>query len=257
MPLGQPYSISDSPRSVPLPMPWWYRGDAVTLVGSKASVVSDLSGNGRDSLQSIDANRWAWSAVSGPNGTPGLTGTGTQFSSTVSNVNLTTISQLTIIVVYKPSVLIATPAILVFNKMVPAPQGFFLDAFLFGGKDSYEALVATPTLTNSSLVQNSAALNSILILEQLYDQTIASNQTNAYINGVLQTPTRFGNDDTVGGFQNQPLCLGADAAAQGGGTLSTLGTIAECFAYAGLLTAQQRQNLYRGYLSPRYAIVVP
>lgn len=257
MPLGQPYVQADSPRTIPLAMPWWYRADQVTLVGSKASVLKDLSGNGADSLQGTDAKRWTWSATSGPNGTPGLTGAGTQWSQTAGNVNLSAVTQLTVIIVMTPAGLdsVGTDT-LIANGDGVTTLGFAANSASVV-TDGYEILSASPPANpplSQTLSVNPAPANSPAIIEFTIDQTAATNQTNVWINGVLNAQTRAINNKSAGGLQSLVLSVGQNVNIP---TQCLKGVLSECFGMIGLLTAQQRQNLYRGYLGPRYGISVP
>jgi len=239
-------------------MPWWYRGDAVHLVaGPKADVVKDLSGNGHDSLQATDANRWAWSATSGPNGTPGLTGTGTQFSVTAGNVDLSAATKITIIFVMTPGVLDAGGTdTVVSNQSGVSNLGIDMESFE-SGTDSFEIFAASPPINPPfSITQstNPAPARSPVIVEASCDQSLVTNQGEVWINGILNAQARPANGQSTGGFQSLPLNLGKNINVP---TQCLKGVLADCFAYIGLLTAQQRQNLYRGYLGPRYGIVVP
>lgn len=249
-------TFSDSPRMIPLRMPWWYRADFVHLVGSKADVVKDLSGNGADQLQSTDANRWVWSATSGPKSTPGLTGTGSQFSSTASNINLTTATQLTSIFVCTPNNLdvAGTDYLGQLSDATNASESIEYEAGINAGQDGFEVIMFDSPFANSSAAISDDNLNVPTIVEFTADQTIATNQVNVWINGVLGAQSRPFNQTVAGGFQNLLYFLGKNFNIP---TQCWKGVIAENFAYVGLLTTQQRKSLYRGYLGPRYGIVVP
>lgn len=257
MPLGQPISPrADYPRTIPLAMPWWYRADSVHLVGSKSDIITDLSGNSNDSLQAVDANRFVWSATSGPNNTPGLTGSGTQFSTSSTNVNLSAVTQLTVIAIVVPNALPVGATPIVSNFVILTNAGFNVDGFNAAANDSFDAISHTPPINaplNNVNSANPAAPNSPAIVEATMNQTLPSNQNNVWINGVLGVQNRPVNGNVVGGFQSLPISLGVSASLAN----CWRGVIAECFSYIGFLTAQQRQNLYRGYLSPRYGIAVP
>lgn len=250
-------TFSDSPRIVAPGLQWWWRADAVHLVVSKADVITDLSENGHDLLQATDAQRFVWSATSGPNGTPGLTGTGGQWEATAAGVNLSAVTQLTVIVVMIPNGLDSTGTdTVISNRVAGTNQGFGVESFL-NTTDAFESQSLTPPISaplSEAISTNPAAVNSPVIVECTMDQTIAASQTNVRINGTLGAQTRPFDGNSTGGFQNLVVSFGRNfnIPAQG-----IKGTWAECFAYAGLLTAQERQNLYRGYLSPRYAIAVP
>lgn len=253
---GRPLSAFN-PRSVPLPLPWWYRADQVHLVGSKADVITDLSGGGHDLLQSTDAQRFVWGAATGPNSTPGLAGTGAQWEATAGNVDLSAATQLTVIVVMIPNGLdgVGTDSI-ISNRVAGTNQGFGLESFL-SVTDAFEAISLTPPISaplSEAFSINPAPANSPVIVEYTIDQTIPTNQCAVRINGVLGSQTRPINNNSTGGFQNLPISVGRNfnLPAQG-----LKGTLADLFAYVGLLSVQQRTNLYHAYLSPRYGIAVP
>lgn len=253
------YALSSfNPRSVPLVLPWWYRADQVHLVGSKADIIFDLSGHSRDQLQAVDANRWVWSATSGPHSTAGLIGTGTQFSSTAGNVDLSAATQLTSIFVVKPNNLDAagTDLLGILSDATNTFESIEYEADGSAGQDFFQVIEANAafTATSDTTSPNPAAQNSPVIVEFTADQTIPSAQTNIWINGVLGAQNRIVDQNVTGGFQSLRYWLGMNfnIPAQG-----WKGVIAENFAYIGLLTAQQRKNLYRAYLGPRYNITVP
>ena len=249
MPLGQPYVQADSPRTIPLAMPWWYRADAVTLVGSKASVLKDLSGNGYDALQSTDINRLAWSATSGPNNTPGLTGAGAQYAAPVNPIILGGATQLTNVYVITPAT-IATAAVIAANGNSVIPPGSWQDAWL-GISSQYQGSHVNGA---SASVWRCAGTNATpTIVEITHDLTVPTEQTILLINGILVAQVSIVDQNVTGVFADLPLVI----ASRPGFAIPWIGVIAEAFEYIGLLSAQQRQNLYRGYLSPRYGIAVP
>ncbi len=124
------------------------------------------------------------------------------------------------------------------------------------GQDFFQVIEANAafTATSDTTSPNPAAQNSPVIVEFTADQTIPSAQTNIWINGVLGAQNRIVDQNVTGGFQNLRYWLGMNfnIPAQG-----WKGVISENFAYIGLLTAQQRKNLYRAYLGQRYKITVP
>ena len=254
------FSVADNPRSVPLPMPFWYRADIVTLVaGSKVSVISDLSGNLRDQLQAVDANRFVWGAATGPNGTPGLTGAGSSFTATAGNIDMSGATKLTLIYVLTPATLdtVGVDGLgATYTTSVTNPE-VYSSGFSIGGHDTFqvEYYSAGAAALASAYGSNPAAPNSPVIVEMTADQTISSNQATVLINGTAPAQTRTFNGNPTGGFgAAQPLFLGRNYTTP---TQAWKGVIAEHFGYFGIMSAQQRQNLYRGYLSPRYGITVP
>ncbi len=247
-------TFADSPRKFP-GLAFWYRADFVTLVGLNASVISDQSGNGLDALQAVDANRFVWSQTSGPNGTPGLTGTGTQNAVTSGSLNLSAATQLDIFVIWRPVAASAAGGDAIINNDVnDVSQGQFNDLYFGGGTDLHEAVHfnAGPTLTSSTAA--AATAGAAVIIEYQHDQTVATNQTNVLKNGVLGAQTRVSNQNVTGGFGNLPLRIGKNVniPAQG-----LKGVWAEMIGYSRLLNAVEKSDLLRGYLGLRYAIVVP
>ncbi len=241
-------TFADSPRNNPN-LIFWYRGDAVTLVGSGVSVAKDLSQNGHDAVQATPANQPQFSQSSGPNGTPAWTFAGAQqLSAPAFNIGGLTLD---VFVVCKPNNT-TTFGVLVESSASPATNvGAFSETFpnttlAFRG-------LHHGTGTNSSWESSPVVLNTPHIVEFTHDKNLATQQIHVLVDGVLTAQTSILNDNVTDPFGNFILNIGARGAI----VTTYVGVIAEIFAYSSLLPATQKSNLLRGYLGPRYGIAVP
>lgn len=240
-------AIADSPRVISNSLLYWSRADFNTLNGSNAATLTDLSGNSLTAT-AIAGQQAAFGATSGPNNTPGLTFTGGQIYSTPSFNPA--VNQIDVFYVVKYNNGATFQVVLDFSTAGQSTVGGFSENF-----SGAASPIGRHSNTAGANIWGAAAVStpSFHIIESQHDKTQPAEQVSILTDGVLtaQTPTlQTGGTDLFGNF---PLFIGARS-----GLLSGFqGVISEVFIYSGLLTAQQRSNLYRGYLGPRYGTAVP
>ncbi len=243
-----------SPRTVPLPMLFWWRGDAVHLTSGAVDTLTDLSGNGRNATQAVASQRPAWSQTSGPNNTPAMTFTAASHQQLATSVvNLNTF-QMDMFCIVKPNGADATFG----NSIIGTGDGNVafpgrFNVAVYGG-DYYDAVAlgGTDNMDWESAIQ---PLNGALILECTWDKTVPVPNAKTFINGV-QSGAPFTNIANAQKFGSYAINVGGQFPLTGQ-FQSYPGVIAEIFAYSALLTATEKSNLLRGYLGPRYHITVP
>ena len=243
-------TLADSPKNIP-GMVYWYRGDAVHLTAGNVDTAIDKSGLGRNAVQAVGANQPVWGATSGPNGTPGWTSPDGVRLLVTPAINIGGLT-MTNIVVLQPNMVAGTGALLsTFTPVITIGQ--FLNACSVLGSPVLQG-EHNGTAGFSNWYSSPIVNNTPHIAEFQHNKNVVSEQIRVYTDGALTAQSTTGADaDVTDPFGNFAINIGQ----RGNGTLGFTGVIAEIIGYTTLLTAQQRQNLYRGYLGPRYGIVVP
>lgn len=239
-------TASDSPRNLP-GLQFWANAGGVSITGSLVDKLIDQSGNGRDATSS-GAARPVWGAATGPNGKPSMTFAATQRLDTLAyNPNSL---QLVNIYVVKPTDVASARII---AQTVPGSgNGGFQDDWL-GASSQYNGQHYDSAGPTTCSISRAGVNNTDVIVEVRHDKTIPSGQVSILVNGVLGAQVPVLDTNCTSLFGNLPLTIGIRST----GILGWIGTISEMIQCNQLLTAQQSQWLYRGYLGPKYGISVP
>lgn len=247
MQAGSPIiTSSDSPRIISPGLQCWFRGDSCHLTAGKVDTGIDLSGNGLDAVQASGAAQPVFGATSGPNGTPGWTFAAAQQLQTPA-FNPASL-QLDIYVVVQPT---SVGGVVIATQFPLGATGIFESIFFGGTRQFTGAHYGTAGV--SEWQASAITINTPHIVEFQHDKTVATEQIKIFTDGVLTAQNSVANANVTDPFGSFAMCIGASDTL----TFGYSGVIAELFIYNQLLSAQQKQNLLRGYLGPRYGIAVP
>lgn len=221
----------------------WLRADmGITLAGAKVSAWADQSGNGNDFTQAVDARRPTFTASDANfNNQAVVTGSATTFlasaapmggglaQTTVATVFRDTTAGVSILYEAGPTYLTAG------GHMMDLTGGGNCDVYAYGvtGANGRRAAAATNTRYHKTVIFDHAA--------------VATQVPIVYSAGVAESTTNIVNTGTNG----NSAALTWNLLGRSGGGSSTIGAVAEHFAYNRALTAAEVLRLY-AYTSARY-----